>query len=248
MRTTWLCILLLMLALPSPAESRARSHKEHHRRTRSRVVHTLYLGPWHTVPYSPDPDAATPTHSHLRVRALVVNGRIADWTAGPVHLVTETTYTIRQALRIDNSLPGARHQHWIWQLGVWLYVNRTKRHVSVLHLPGFDPRVSQVVWFRDLAAYCGIRGGEKPQLTALLARISVRKALLAAKITPWNPAQHRALLTTPACAPPTWQLNPLRVSFQPSTGQPITYRLDDGTPILMQQPSPTASTSSIPIP
>ena len=248
MRTAWLCFLLLMLALPSPAESRTRSDKEHKRRAHTRVVHTIFLGPWHTVPYSPNPDVATPTHSQLRVRALVVDGRIADWTAGDIHPVTETSYTVRQALRINDALPTATHEHWIWQLGAWLSVNRLTRRVSVLHLPGFDPRISHVVWFRDLAAYCGLRGAKNPQLTVLIARISVRKALLSTKISPWNPAQDPTLLSTPACAPATWQLDPLRVSFQPTIGKPLTYSLVGDTPILMQPNPTTTSSSSIPIP
>lgn len=248
MRTAWLCILLLMLPQPSPAASTRRSHKKS-RRVHHHLVHTVFLAPWHTVPYSPDPDAASPTQSHLRVRALVIDGRIVDWTSGPIHPVTETTYTVRQALRVNDSLPTAKHDHWIWQLGAWLSVDRVKAHVATLHLPGFDSRVSHVVWFRDLAAYCGIRGIKKLQLTALVARLAVRKAILSTRLSPWNPAQNPTLLTTPACAPATWQLDPLRVSFQPTVGNPLTYSLIDGTPILISHPTPTtASTTAIPIP
>lgn len=249
MRTAWLCILLLMVPQPSPAGLTRRSHKKT-TRAHHHLVHTVFLAPWHTVPYSPDPDAAAPTQSHLRVRALVVDGRIVDWTSGPTHQVTRTTYTVRQAIRVNDALPTAKHDHWIWQLGAWLSVQRITGHVAVLHLPGFDPRVSQIVWFRDLAAYCGIRGGSKPQLTALVARLAVRKAIIATKISPWNPAQDPALLTTPACAPATWQLDPLRVSFQPTVGKPLAYSLIDGTPVRIQQPTPAApgASTSIPIP
>lgn len=248
MRTAWLCILLLMLPQPSPAASKRRSHKKtiraHHH-----LVHTVFLGPWHTVPWSPDPDAAHPAHSQLRVRALVVDGRIADWTTSTIHQITESSYTVRQALRVNDSLPNAKHEHWVWQRGPWLSVDRLTGHVAILHLPGFDPRVSQVIWFRDLAAYCGIRGTAKPQLTALVARIAVRKALVSTRLSPWNPAQNPTLLTTPACATATWQLDPLRVSFQPTLGKPLTYSLVDDTPVLLQQPTSTAASEHlIPIP
>ncbi len=249
MRTVWLCILLLLIPQPSPAASKGRSHKKAPR-AHHYVIHTVFLGPWHTVPFSPDPDAANPAHSQLKVRALVIDGRIADWTTGPIHLVTESSYTVRQALRVNDALPTAKTEHWIWQLGPWLSVDRIKGHVALLHLPGYDPRVSHVVWFRDLAAYCGIRGGSRPELTALVARLTVRKALLSAKIGPWNPAKKPSLLTTPACALATWQLDPLRVSFQPTVGNLLTYSLADDTPILIPQPSPqnTAAAQSIPIP
>lgn len=247
MRAFWLCILLLMLPQLSLAASTRHSQKKSSRAHTHRV-HTIFLGSWHTVSYSPDPDAAAPTQSQLRVRALVVDGRIAEWTTGDIHLVTETSYTVRQALRINDSLPTAKHEDWIWQKGAWLSVDRLTGHVAVLHLPGFDPRVSKVVWFRDLAAYCGLRGVKTLQLTALVARMNVRKALVSTKLGPWNPAQNPALLTTPACASVAWQLDPLRVSFQPAVGKPLIYSLVDDTPILMQSVPTTASTSAIPIP
>lgn len=250
MRTAWLCIVLLMLPQPSPAASTRRSHSKS-TRAHHHLVHTVFLGPWHTVPWSPNPDSTSPTHSQLKVRALVIDNRIADWTTGPIHPVTQTSYTVRQALRINDALPSDTSPHWIWQPGAWLSVDRTSGHVAILHLPGYDSRVSNVVWFRDLAAYCGIRGSAKPQLTALVARISVRKALVSTKIGPWNPSKKPALLNSPACAPATWQLAPLRVGFQPTIGKPLTYSLVDDTPILIPQPAPTntASTSNaIPIP
>lgn len=247
MRMAWLFILLLMLPQPSPAASTKRSHKKSSRAHTHRT-HTIFLGSWHTVPYSPDPDSAAPTQSQLRVRALVVDGRIVDWTTGESHVITETSYTVRQALRVNNALPTAKQEHWIWQRGAWLSVDRLTGHVAILHLPGFDPRVSRVAWFRDLAAYCGLRGVKTPQLAALVARIDVRKALVSTKLGPWNPEQNPTLLTTPACAPVTWQLDPVRVTFQPTVGKPLTYSIVDGTPILTQPESTTASASSVPIP
>jgi hypothetical protein len=248
MRTAWLFLLLLILPQPSPAVYTRRSHKKKAVRAHHYVVHTVFLGPWHIVPFSPNPDAANPTQSNLKVRALVIDGRIADWTTGPIHLVTESSYTVRQALRVNDALPNAKTEHWIWQLGAWLSVDRVKGHVTLLHLPGYDPRVSSIVWFRDLAAYCGIRGGSRPQLTALVARLTVRKALLSAKLGPWNPAKDPSLLSNPACAPATWQLDPLRVNFQPTVGKPLTYSLADDTPILIPQPTPTTAATSTPIP
>jgi hypothetical protein len=44
----------------------------------------------------------------------------------------------------------------VWQRGPWLLVDRVTGHVVVLKLPDYDPSVSQVSWFRDYAAYCGI--------------------------------------------------------------------------------------------
>ena len=35
-------------------------------------------------------------------------------------------------------------------------MDRVTGHVSPLKLPDYDPGVSQVSWFRDYAAYCGV--------------------------------------------------------------------------------------------
>jgi hypothetical protein len=231
--------LLLCLLLPLPLFAAAHKSKKH--KVRTPRVHSVGLGAFRPVPYIADPDAANPAQTQLRIRPLIVDGRIAHWTTGEVHLVTATTFTVREALRVNDSLPADPHPRWIWQLGPWLLVNRTTGHSAEMHLPGFDPLVSQVAWFRDYAAYCGLHSGGK-LVYAVVTRIGSRKPLVSKKLSAFDPASH----PTPVCALANWQLAPLRVSFLPTDATPITYSLDHGFAVPVT--SADSTPSSVPIP
>ncbi len=232
-------LLLLCLLLPLALPAATRKSKEH--KTREPHVHSVGLGAFRPVPYTADPDAADPAQTQLRIRPLIVDGRIANWTTGDVHLVTADTFTVREALRVNDSLPTDTHPRWIWQLGPWLLVNRTTGHAAELHLPDFDLSISNVVWFRDYAAYCGLHGGGK-LVYAVVAQVGNRTPLVSKKLSAFNPASH----PTPICAPATWQLDPLRVSFLPTDATPITYSLDSGFAVPVKNADESAS--SVPIP
>jgi|SRR5579875_1004033 len=240
---TWVpgALPALLLGLLLPTFLCAATHKAKERKTRAPRVHSVGLGAFRPVSYTADPDAATPVHTQLRIRPLIVDGRIAQWTTGDVHLVTATTFTVREALRVNDSLPDDPHPRWIWQLGPWLLVNRTSGRVAELHLPGFDPLISQVAWFRDYAAYCGLRSGGK-LLYAVVAQIGTRKPLVSKRLSAFDPASH----PTPVCAPANWQLDPLRVSFLPADATPITYSIDNGFAAPLKSADNTPS--SVPIP
>ena len=99
-------------------------------------------------------------------------------------------------------------------------MDRVTAHVSDLHLPDFDPALSDVVWFRDEAAYCGLPGTGK-HLYAVVAELGVRRPVMTKMLAPWD-AEKSA---TPACAPATWQREPLQVTFHPTGAAAITYAL-----------------------
>ena len=63
----------------------------------------------------------------------------------------------------------------MWQRGPWLLVDRVTGRVTALKLPDYDPGVSQVSWFRDYAAYCGLTASGK-SLYAVVAQVAARKA------------------------------------------------------------------------
>jgi hypothetical protein len=120
-------------------------------------VHTVTLGPVRKVPYTqPDatPDTKVDETSTMRIRPLFVDDRQKEWTTGDVHDVTDRTFSVRRALRINDSLPGEVAARWIWQPGPCLAVDRLTGHITPLHLPDYDSAVSDVVWFRDYATYC----------------------------------------------------------------------------------------------
>ena len=203
--TFWILGLLVLLgALPGYA-AKAKPHY-------------AALGKSQTVPYSAegDPAGARPGETKLTVRPLVVNGKVTGWTTGEIHEVTPHTFTVRSALRVNDALPTDKHEHWVWQKGPWLLVDKRGK-VKDLRLPDYDASVSNVVWFRDYAAYCGLTASGK-SLYAVVARIGVRRAVVSKKLEKWNAAD-----ASPACGPAAWQRDPLRVSFAPAGGEVVSF-------------------------
>ena len=185
-------------------------------------THTVTLGPSRHVPYTP-PEANAGNKSEedttLRVRPLLIDGAQREWTVGEIHDVTDRTFVVRRALRIDDSLPQEAPR-WTWQPGPWLMVDRSTGHITALHLPAFDPEVSEAIWFRDYAAYCGIATTVKNGgLVAVVAELSSRKAVVQKVIGPWPQpnAPH------PACATSKWQRMPMRATIQPTGGEAMTF-------------------------
>jgi hypothetical protein len=194
-------------------------------------VHTVFLGSGKNVPYSAigDPAGALPEEKQLKVRPLLIDGKVKEWTNGESHSITDRSFVVRRALRLNDSLPGDKAEHWIWQRGPWLMIDRVKGSVTALHLPDYDPAVSSVVWFRDYAAYCGLTASGK-QLYAVVAQIAARKPVLAKKLLPWSPGENQP----PACAAATWQRDPLRVTFQPSGASATSYDLVGLSAVLVE--------------
>ena len=187
--------------------------------------HSVTLGRSRNVPYVPMRAAAVAPsdgksgESTLGVRALYVDGRQKEWTTGEMHNVTDRTFTIRRALRLNDALPTDTAAHWVWQPGPWLMVNRTTGHITALHLPDFDPAVSEVAWFRDYAAYCGVGGTAKGGLFAVVAQLGSRRAVVRKRIGKWPQAAY----VISACQPAQWQRQPMRVTIQPTGGDATTY-------------------------
>ena len=98
-------------------------------------------------------------------------------------------------------------------------VDRVTGHITALHLPDFDPLVSDVVWFRDDAAYCGIATTAKGGVVAVIAQLGARKPIVHKLLAPWP----QTTATNPVCAPAIWQRTPMRATLQLTGGQPVTY-------------------------
>src|SRR5215472_7696337 len=120
--------------------------------------HIVALGAAKKVPYSitGDPAGAASDEKELRVRPLIIDAKIKEWTTGDVHDVTDRSFAVRRAIRLNDALPIDKTEHWVWQRGPWLLVDRVTGHVTAIKLPDYDPAVSNIVWFRDYAAYCGL--------------------------------------------------------------------------------------------
>lgn len=166
-----------------------------------RKVHTVVLGGARRVPYSRT--GAATGETALKVRALLADGTVKEWTTGDTHDVTDRSFLVRRALRINDALPGDKPgqqpNRWVWQRGPWLMVDRASGYIAALKLPDYDPGVSQVSWFRDYGAYCGLTANGK-SLYAVVAQLAARKPVLAKKLTAFDAASH----PDPTCSAVDW--------------------------------------------
>jgi hypothetical protein len=189
-----------------------------------RKVHVVGLGAVKHVPYSKtgDPSGAGPGEVSLKIRPLVVDGLVKEWTAGEAHDITDRSFVVRRVLHINDELPGEKagnpEKHWVWQRGPWLLVDRVTGHIAALKLPDYDPGISQVAWFRDYGAYCGITVSGK-SLYAVVTQVPARKPVLAKKLS----ALDLASLTGPACSVAEWQREPMRATFHPAGRDAVSF-------------------------
>ncbi|MGA3317813.1 MAG: hypothetical protein ABSC64_15400 [Candidatus Korobacteraceae bacterium] len=114
----------------------------------------------------------------ITVSPLFVDAKLKEFTTGRSHDVTDRQFVVRRAFRINDALPdeARKSPKWLWQLGGWLLVDRSSGKITPTKLSDFDPFYSEVSWYRDYAAYCGITAnGEK--LDAVVVQIGVKKPL-----------------------------------------------------------------------
>jgi hypothetical protein len=220
-------------AAAAPAAKPAAKSAARHR------THTVYLGPEKQVPYSKegDPAGAEPDETTLAVRTLVVDGQVKEWATGDVHDVTERSFVIRRALRLNDSLPSDTKMTWVWQRGPWLLVDRETGHVTALKLPDYNPAVSRVVWYRDYGAYCGVTASGKT-LYAVVAQLTVRRPVLREKLEEYDPANP----PKPACGTAEWQRNPMRVTFHPAGKNAMSFDIVAGSAVLVESDSDDTET------
>ena len=199
----------------------------------ARKPHVVVLGAVKHVPYSKagDPAGAAPSEDALKIRPLIVDGAVKEWITGDAHDVTDRSFVVRRVLRLNDSLPGDKLGHWVWQRGPWLLVDRVTGHAAPLKLPDYDPAVSQVSWFRDYGAYCGVTPSGK-SLYAVVAQLAARKPVLAKKVDAFDPdpKSHPDLV----CAQPDWQREPLRVTFHPAGKGDLSFDIVPGSALLVE--------------
>ena len=197
-------------------------------------VHTVALGAVRRVPFVAADVAAEDKADEagtLRIRSLIVDGKVLEWTTGDVHDVTERSFVTRRVLHVNDTLPGEKAGRWVWQPGSWILVDRLSGRVTALHLPEFDAAVSDVSWYRDYAAYCGVHVAAKSGgLTAQVWQIGARRAALSRVIAPW-PLKERV---RPVCSAAVWQREPMRVTLKPATGDAVVYTVTGSSSQLVE--------------
>jgi hypothetical protein len=214
-----------------------------------RKGHSVALGAARKVPYSKagDPAGAATGEDALKIRPLIVDGLLKEWTTGDSHDVTGRSFLVRRVIRLndalpnDNAGPGDKQGHWVWQRGPWLLVDRVTGHATALKLPDYDPGVSQVSWFRDYGAYCGVTANGK-SLYAVVAQVAARKAVLAKKLATFDPQNH----ADPVCGAAEWQREPLRITFHPGGKEAVGFDIVPGSAVLVEDSGDEAETPAAP--
>ena len=59
------------------------------------------------MPYSKagDPSGAAAGEDALKIRALLVDGVLKEWTTGDAHDVTDRSFVVRRVIRLNDALP-----------------------------------------------------------------------------------------------------------------------------------------------
>lgn len=199
--------------------------------------HVITFGKWTTVQWmhgisaeGKDKDkgelAAAPPSLALKVRPLLVDARVKEFILGQTHEVTDRLFVVRRAFRVNDSLPqeSATPPHWQWQRGGWLLVDRVTGRISPINLPEFDVVYSDVIWYRDYAAYCGVSDDSK-QIYAMVAQINRRKPVVKWLIEETKLAveTQQSQVPDPPCRQPDWQRSPARVTFEANPSTKRTY-------------------------
>lgn len=158
----------------------------------------------------------------IQVRALYVGKRVREFTTGEPHPVTDKTFVVRKAYRLNDSLPDdpKKIPVWRWQRGGWLLVDRSSGRISELELPEFDPYYSTASWYRDFIAYCGV-SDDGERLFAVITQIGRKKPLLMRGLG----ASHNREEPDSQCAAPKWQRDPVRATFEPVGLAPFTVQV-----------------------
>lgn len=182
-------------------------------------AHVIALGKWTTVAWSPGvEDSKVET---LKVRALVVDGRVKEYILGAPHDVTDRLFVARRAFRLNDSLPeDTGNPRWVWQRGGWILVDRLSAKISAINLPEFDAFYSSASWYRDYIAYCGVSDDGK-KIYAVVVQLNRRKPVLKRQLEAKDIAETAA--PDSACSAPTWQRAPVQVSFAGTASQRQTY-------------------------
>lgn len=212
-----------------------------------RKAHVVVLGSARKVLYSKagDPAGAAAGEDSLKIRALLVDSVLKEWTTGDSHDVTDRSFLVRRVIRLNDTLPGEKpgpgdvKGNWVWQRGPWLLVDRVTGHIVALKLPDYDPGVSQVSWFRDYGAYCGVTVSGK-SLYAVVAQVEARKPVLAKKLEAFDAASHADVV----CAAAEWQREPLRITFHPAGKDAVSFDLVPGSAVLVEDAGDEAETGA----
>ena len=202
-----LCSLLLTFLLPGLSIAVTK-------------LHVISLGKWTSVQWT----AGTSGDDKpilIRIRPLIVDGRIKEYVTGAPHEITERLFVVRRVFRVNDNLPDDSTPQWQWQRGGWLIVDRLTGRISAVNLPEFDVVYSAASWYRDYIAYCGISDDGNKRF-AIVAELNRRKPVLKKALagTLSDDAGPDA-----ACPAPTWLRTATRVTFESQKDTKQTFAI-----------------------
>ncbi len=179
--------------------------------------HAIVFGKWISAKWM---NATGEKAVDLKVRALLVDTRVKEYTTGAPHDVTDRLFVVRRAFRMNDALPNESAARWQWQRGGWLLVDRVTGRVAQLNLPEFDAFYSTASWYRDYIAYCGVSEDGK-KLYAVVAQVGRRKPILKKDV---GEAGGDADPDS-ECPAPMWERSPMRVTFVPDGDKKVVFSI-----------------------
>jgi hypothetical protein len=184
--------------------------------------HVIVFGKWTAAK---SPNATGEKMLAIKIRPLMVDSRLREYTTGNPHELTDRLFVVRRVFRVNDALPQESAARWQWQRGGWLLVDRLSGRVSPLSLPEFDPFYSTASWYRDYVAYCGVsedrqkEDGQKRY--AVVAQVGRPKPILKKALGELAGSDG----PDSECPAPAWERNPARVTFQPAGSQKVTFSI-----------------------
>ena len=180
--------------------------------------HAVALGRFTTVKLLIADDESAPRD--LRVRPLLVDGQVKEFTTGAIHDVTERSFVVQRAYRINDLLPQETGpSRWRWQLGGWVLVDRAAGKVQPIALPLFNPNYSKASWFRDYAGYVGF-SEDGQNIFAVVVQLGRRKLLLKKSL---QVAADESTLNS--LRGPEWSRSPAQVTFNLPGQQKLKFAI-----------------------
>ena len=172
----------------------------------------------------------------LKIRPLLVDGRVKESTVGSPHDITDRLFVIQRAFRINDALGDepSSPRLWKWERGGWLLVDRVTGRISAVTLPEFDPSLSSLSWYRDYAAYCGLSEDGK-RVSAVVTQLGRRKPFLKKPLGSFLDEDKPEC----GCAVPMWQRQPARVTFNAGKDQEFTFSIRGHVLEMVEDEEPT---------
>lgn len=187
-------------------------------------THVITFGRWQSVHWivGNSDDSAI----ELKVRGLLVDGKLKEYTTGRAHDVTENLFVVRRVLRVNDALPSENTNapEWRWERGGWVAVDRVNGRISNLTLPLMDSFHSVASWYRDYIAYCGVSEDGK-KVYAIIIQLGRRRPVL----RKYMAIATKGELPDSACLTPRWERKPSRVTFEVPGADKMVYAITTRT-------------------